>query len=59
MRMGQTHVHRYMRQGAAAGRHGLDPSFVITHRLRLDEAPYAYEIIKKKAEGCVKIVLRP
>jgi threonine dehydrogenase-like Zn-dependent dehydrogenase len=30
-----------------------------THRLPLDEAPHAYEIFKKKEDGCIKVVLKP
>ncbi len=59
-RMGQTHVHRYMRpllQRIEAG--DLDPSFVITHRYPLDEAPEAYRIFNNKQQGCVKVVLKP
>jgi threonine dehydrogenase-like Zn-dependent dehydrogenase len=59
-KMGQTHVHRYLprlleyvQQGA------IDPSFVVSHRLRLEDAPIAYEVFKRKEEGCIKVVLRP
>jgi threonine dehydrogenase-like Zn-dependent dehydrogenase len=37
----------------------LDPSFVVTHVFPLSEAPDAYEIFKKKLDGCVKVVLKP
>jgi len=37
----------------------IDPSFVITHRLRLEEAPDAYRTFRDKKDGCVKVVLRP
>ena len=37
----------------------LDSTFVITHRLPLDEAPHGYEIFKHKRDGCVKVVLDP
>ena len=60
LRMGQTHVHRYMRpllQRIDAGE--IDPTFVISHRLSLDEAPDAYRTFRDKAEGCTKVVLRP
>src|SRR5438270_154670 len=44
-KMGQTHVHRYLRPLLERVERGeIDPSFVITHRLRLDDAPYAYDI---------------
>jgi threonine dehydrogenase-like Zn-dependent dehydrogenase len=37
----------------------IDPTFVITHRLRLDEAPDGYEIFNHKEDECLKVVLRP
>ncbi len=37
----------------------IDPSFVISHRLSLDEAPHGYEIFRDKKEACTKVVLRP
>ena len=37
----------------------IDPGFVITHRLRLDDAPHGYEIFRDKKDQCIKIVLRP
>lgn len=60
IKMGQTHVHRYMRPLLEKIEQGLlDPSVIITHRLRLDEAPHGYEIFKHKEDECVKIVLKP
>jgi threonine dehydrogenase-like Zn-dependent dehydrogenase len=60
IKTGQTHVHRYMRpllQRIEAG--DIDPSFVITHRMPLDEAPRAYEMFRGKEQGCIKVVLQP
>ena len=37
----------------------IDPSFVITHRLSLDEAPDAYRTFRDKKEECIKVVLDP
>ena len=37
----------------------IDPSFVITHRLRLDDAPGAYKTFRDKEDGCIKVVLKP
>ena len=37
----------------------IDPSFVVTHRVPLDEAPHAYASFKDKAEPCIKVVLKP
>ncbi len=59
-KMGQTHVHRYLRpllQLIEEGR--IDPSFVITHHLSLDEAPKGYELFKNRDEDCIKVVLKP
>ncbi len=59
-KMGQTHTHKYLRpllEKIEAGR--IDPSFIITHRLGLDEAPGAYKDFRDKRDGCVKVVLKP
>ena len=37
----------------------IDPSFVVTHRLPLSEAPHAYDIFREKQDGCIKVVLDP
>jgi threonine dehydrogenase-like Zn-dependent dehydrogenase len=60
LKMGQTHVHRFLRPLLARVERGdIDPAFVITHRLRLDEAPHGYEIFQDKKDNCIKVVLRP
>jgi threonine dehydrogenase-like Zn-dependent dehydrogenase len=60
LRMGQTHVHRYLAMLLdRIDRGEIDPSFVITHRIRLDDAPRAYEIFKRKQDDCIKVVMRP
>jgi len=59
LRSGQCHVQKYMRPLLAhieAGR--LDPTFIITHRLPLDEAPQGYDTFKNKDDSCVKVVLK-
>ena len=59
-KMGQTHVHRYVRPLLAHIERGaIDPAFVITHRLRLEDAPHGYAIFRDKKDNCIKIVLRP
>jgi threonine dehydrogenase-like Zn-dependent dehydrogenase len=59
-KMGQTHVHRYLRQLLKRIEDGeIDPSFVITHRLSLNDAPWGYETFKNKEQDCMKIVMRP
>lgn len=59
-KMGQTHIQRYLRPLLDRIQNGeIDPSFVITHRMPLDEAPQAYEIFRNKDESCIKVVLKP
>ncbi|HEY7642911.1 MAG TPA: zinc-dependent alcohol dehydrogenase [Steroidobacteraceae bacterium] len=60
IKSGQTHVQRYMRPLLERIERGeLDPSFVVSHRLSLDEAPRAYEMFKHKEGECTKVVLKP
>jgi threonine dehydrogenase-like Zn-dependent dehydrogenase len=59
IKSGQCHVHRYMRpllQHIMDGR--IDPSFVITHQMKLDDAPVGYDIFNKKEDDCMKVVLK-
>ena len=59
-RMGQTHVHRYLRPLLARIRDGdLDPSDIQSHRFPLERAPEAYELFREKSDECVKVVLKP
>jgi threonine dehydrogenase-like Zn-dependent dehydrogenase len=52
IKTGQTHVQRYMRPLFERIQQGdIDPSFVIAHRLRLDEAPDGYEMAGGGAAG--------
>lgn len=37
----------------------INPTFVITHRLALEDAPEGYRIFRDKQEGCIKVVLKP
>jgi threonine dehydrogenase-like Zn-dependent dehydrogenase len=58
IRSGQCHVQRYMRPLLERIRNEeIDPSFVITHRLPLEEAPRGYEMFVNKEDGCEKVVL--
>ena len=60
MKTGQTHVQRYLKpllEKIEAGE--IDPSFVITHRLPLDDAPKMYKTFRDKKDGCIKVVLKP
>jgi threonine dehydrogenase-like Zn-dependent dehydrogenase len=60
IKSGQTHMHKYMRPLLERIQKGeIDPSFIITHRLRLEEAPQGYEMFKHKQDNCIKIVLKP
>ena len=57
---GQTHVHRYLKPLYERIEKGeIDPSFVITHRLPLSEAPAAYKTFRDKKDGCIKVVMKP
>lgn len=57
-RMGQTHVHRYMRPLLERIQSGeVDPTFIITHRMGLEQAPQGYEMFRDKEHECVKVVL--
>jgi threonine dehydrogenase-like Zn-dependent dehydrogenase len=60
LKMGQTPAHRYMRPLLEKISRGeIDPSEIITHRLRLDQAPEAYRMFANKEDNCVKVVMRP
>jgi threonine dehydrogenase-like Zn-dependent dehydrogenase len=60
LRMGQTHVHRYLRPLLALIEAGqLDPTFVITHRWPMSRGPEAYRVFRDKADDAVKFVLDP
>jgi threonine dehydrogenase-like Zn-dependent dehydrogenase len=60
MKTGQCHVQRYMRPLLDRVQRGeIDPSFVITHVLPLDQAPHGYDIFDHKEDDCIKIVLKP
>jgi threonine dehydrogenase-like Zn-dependent dehydrogenase len=60
LRMGQTHVHRYLEPLLERIERGeIDPSFIVTHRLSLDEAPEGYATFRNKEDDCIKIVMRP
>ncbi|UBV43005.1 glutathione-dependent formaldehyde dehydrogenase [Deinococcus taeanensis] len=59
-RMGQTHTHRYVAPLLSRIESGeIDPSFVITHRAALDDAPELYRTFRDKHDGCIKVVLNP
>jgi threonine dehydrogenase-like Zn-dependent dehydrogenase len=60
IKTGQTHVHRYVPELLDHIRQGrIDPSFVVTHRIPLSDAPRGYDIFREKKDGCIKVVLDP
>jgi len=60
MKTGQTHIHNYLRPLTERIQKGeIDPSFLITHKLPINQAPHAYEIFKNKEDNCIKVVLKP
>ena len=60
VKTGQCHVHRYLRPLLERVEKGdIDPSFIVTHRMSLDDAPHGYETFKHKQDECVKVVLKP
>jgi threonine dehydrogenase-like Zn-dependent dehydrogenase len=60
LKMGQTHVHKYMKPLLEKIRRGdIDPSFVVSHRFSLDDAPLAYRLFRDKKDECTKVVMKP
>jgi threonine dehydrogenase-like Zn-dependent dehydrogenase len=60
IKSGQCHVQRYLEPLLERITRGeIDPSFVISHRLSLSEAPRAYEMFLEKRDNCEKVVLKP
>ena len=56
----QCHVHRYLRPLLERIQQGeIDPGFIVTHTLPLDDAPRGYELFKHKQDACLKVVLKP
>ncbi|MDF3042562.1 MAG: Threonine dehydrogenase [Thermomicrobiales bacterium] len=59
IKAGQCHVQRYMQPLLEHIQNGdIDPTFVITHTLPLDQAPHGYDIFKNKRDNCEKVVLK-
>jgi threonine dehydrogenase-like Zn-dependent dehydrogenase len=60
LRSGQTHVHKYLQPLLKRIQKGeIDPSFVISHYLNLEDAPRGYKIFRNKEDHCTKVVLKP
>jgi threonine dehydrogenase-like Zn-dependent dehydrogenase len=56
---GQCHVQRYTKKLLEHIKNGdIDPSFVISHRMRLEDAPHAYDMFVHKNDNCEKVVLK-
>jgi threonine dehydrogenase-like Zn-dependent dehydrogenase len=59
VRSGQCHVQKYMRPLLQRIQNGeIDPSFIITHRLSLDQAADGFEMFMNKEDECLKVVLK-
>lgn len=60
LKTGQTHAHRYMRPLLERIRNKeIDPTFVISHRMTLEDAPQAYDMFLNKQDECIKVVMKP
>lgn len=60
IKTGQTHAQRYFKPLLDRITHGdIDPSFVVTHRMKLEDAPQGFDIFNRKEDGCIKIVMTP
>jgi threonine dehydrogenase-like Zn-dependent dehydrogenase len=59
IKMGQTNVQKYLApllNKIEAGE--IDPSFVITHKIKLEDAPKAYKTFRDREDGCIKVVVK-
>jgi threonine dehydrogenase-like Zn-dependent dehydrogenase len=60
IRTGQTHVNRWTDDLLRLiEEEKIDPSFVVTHRVGLEDGPQMYRTFRDKEDGCVKVVLKP
>jgi threonine dehydrogenase-like Zn-dependent dehydrogenase len=60
IRTGQTHVNRWTDDLLRRIEEGqIDPSFVITHTVSMEQAPAMYETFRNKEDGCIKVVVKP
>jgi threonine dehydrogenase-like Zn-dependent dehydrogenase len=59
LKAGQTHVHRWARDLLTHIEEGrIDPSFVVTHEVPLEQGPEMYKVFREKGDGCIKVVLK-
>lgn len=60
IKTGQTHVQRYLNPLLDRIEDGeIDPSFVITHQVGLEDGPAMYETFNNKDDDCIKVVMTP
>jgi threonine dehydrogenase-like Zn-dependent dehydrogenase len=60
VRTGQTHVNRWTDDLLSRIEKGqIDPSFVVTHTVPLEQGPQMYKTFRDKHDGCIKVVLKP
>lgn len=60
MKTGQTHMMRFMKPLLDHIEKGdIDPSFVISHRVPIQQAPQMYKVFRDKQDDCTKVVLDP
>jgi threonine dehydrogenase-like Zn-dependent dehydrogenase len=60
IKTGQTHIQRYFQPLLKRIEDGhIDPSFVVTHHMKLSEAPEGFAMFNQKHDGCIKIVMTP
>jgi threonine dehydrogenase-like Zn-dependent dehydrogenase len=60
LKSGQTHMHRYMQPLLERIQNGdIEPSFIITHHMKLEDAPNGYSMFRDKEDECIKVVLTP
>lgn len=60
IKTGQTHAQRYFKPLLERITKGeIDPSFVVTHRMKLTDAPSGFEVFNRKQDGCIKVVMTP
>lgn len=60
IKTGQTHAQRYFKPLLDRITNGdIDPSFVVTHRMKLSDAPKGFDLFNRKQDGCIKIVMTP
>jgi threonine dehydrogenase-like Zn-dependent dehydrogenase len=60
IKTGQTHVQRYFGPLLKRIKKGdIDPSFVVTHRMQLEDAPKGFDMFFNQQDDCIKVVLKP